>query len=118
MNTPSPKTPVNKPKTPKPNPPTSKPDLLWKDLFTEFHSEATLFFFGKRVHDAIDFTFKPEFLGQELNETFVGNEPNKKITDKIIRYKLKNGKFRYLTRPKSEIGVQKKFDRNCTTKKF
>ncbi len=89
-------TTASKRKQRKPKIPTSKPDLLWKDLFTEFHSEAVLFFLGRRVHNTIDFTYPPEFLEQELNETFAGNEPNKKITDKIVRYRLKNGKFRYL----------------------
>lgn len=74
----------------------SKPDLLWKDLLTEFDAEFVLFFLGKKLHDAIDFTVKPEFLEQELNETFAANEPNKKIADKIVRYRLKNGKYRFV----------------------
>lgn len=83
-------------KATKPKKVISKPDLLWKDLFTEFHSEAVLFFLGKRQHNAIDFTHPPVYLEQEFNETFAATEPIKKIADKIVRYKLKNGKFRYL----------------------
>lgn len=102
-------------KTTKPPKITSKPDLLWKDLFTEFHSEAILFFLGKKAHNAIDFSYPPEFLEQELNETFLGNEPNKKITDKIIRYKLKNGKFRYLI---LHVEFQGKAERNFAERMY
>jgi hypothetical protein len=71
--------------------PISTPDLLWKDLFTEFHQEAVLFFFGKELHDAIDFTVEPEFLEQEFNDVFTGNDPTKKVADKVIKYRLKSG---------------------------
>lgn len=74
----------------------SKPDLLWKDLLAEFDAEFILFFFGKKLHESIDFSIEAEFLEQELNETFAANEPNKKITDKIVRYRLKNGQFRFV----------------------
>ncbi len=76
--------------------PKSKPDLLWKDLLAEFDAEFIEFFLGKKLHDSIDFSVEPEFLEQELNDTFAANEPNKKITDKIVRYSLKNGKFRFI----------------------
>jgi DNA-binding transcriptional regulator YiaG len=74
----------------------STPDLLWKDLFTEFHQEATLFFFGKELYDAIDFSVEPEFLEQEFNDVFTGNNPTKKIADKVIKYRLKNGQDKIL----------------------
>jgi hypothetical protein len=73
------------------NTPISTPDLLWKDLFTEFHQEAVLFFFGKELHEAIDFSVEPEFLEQEFNDVFTGNDPSKKVADKVIKYRLKNG---------------------------
>lgn len=74
----------------------SKPDLLWKDLATEFEEDFILFFFGKELHDAIDFSIKPEYLEQEFNETFAANEPKKKVSDKIIRFRLKNGGVKYV----------------------
>ncbi len=76
--------------------PISTPDLLWKDLFTEFHEEAVLFFFEKELHEAIDFTVDPEFLEQEFNDVFTGNNPTKKIADKVIKYRLKNGRDKIL----------------------
>ena len=74
----------------------SKPDLLWKDLATEFEEDFILFFFGKKLHSSIDFSIKSEYLEQEFNETFAANEPKKKVSDKIIRYRLKNGGFKYI----------------------
>ena len=76
--------------------PDSQADLLWKDLFTEFHSEGILFFLGRKLYNAIDFSVPPEYLEQEFNTTFDGNQPRKKIADKIIRYRLKNGKDKYI----------------------
>ena len=40
----------------------TRPDLLWKELFTEFHMEAMLFFFGKKLFNAIDWSISPDFL--------------------------------------------------------
>ena len=76
--------------------PISQADLLWKDLFTEFDSEAILFFFGRKLYKSIDFSVPPEYLEQEFNATFAANEPSKKIADKIIRYRLKNGQDKYI----------------------
>jgi hypothetical protein len=69
----------------------SRPDLLWKDLFTEFHEDAVSFFFGEALHAAIDFSIEPEFLEQEFSDVFTGNDPTKKVADKVIKYRLKNG---------------------------
>ncbi len=69
----------------------SQADLLWKDLTTEFYLEFVLFFFGKKLYNLIDTSIAPDFLEQEFNETFIGNEPNKKAADKIMRFRLKNG---------------------------
>ena len=76
--------------------PISQADLLWKDLFTEFDSEAILFFFGIKLFKSIDFSVPPEYLEQEFNTTFAANQPTKKIADKIIRYRLKNGQDKYI----------------------
>ena len=74
----------------------SRPDLLWKDLATEFEEDFILYFFGKELHEAIDFSVKSEYLEQEFNETFAANEPNKKVADKIIRFRLKDGGTKYV----------------------
>jgi hypothetical protein len=89
--------------------PISQADLLWKDLVTEFDTEFILFFFGKLLHDSIDFSVAPEFLEQEFNDVFTGNIPTKKIADKIIRYRLKNGKTKIII---LHIEFQGQFDKN------
>ena len=74
----------------------SQADLLWKDLTSEFYSDFVLFFFGKELHDSIDAEVAPDFLEQEFNETFIGNEPNKKVADKIMRFRLQNGESKFI----------------------
>ena len=74
----------------------SQPDLLWKDLTAEFYLEFIQFFFGKKMYDLIDTSVQPEFLEQEFNETFLGNEPNKKAADKIMRFRLLNGASKFI----------------------
>ena len=81
---------------PKLDPNQSNPDLLWKDLATEFIEEFILFFFGRRLFNAIDFSVKPEYLEQEFNEVFAANYPKKKVVDKIIKFQLKNGKMKFI----------------------
>jgi hypothetical protein len=95
--------------------PISQADLLWKDLVTEFDTDFILFFFGKILHDSIDFSVAPVFLEQEFNDVFTGNEPTKKITDKIIRYRLKNGKIKIII---LHIEFQGQFDKNFPERMF
>jgi hypothetical protein len=95
--------------------PISQADLLWKALVTEFDTEFILFFFGKILHDAIDFSVALEFLEQEFNDVFTGNYPTKKITDKIIRYRLKNGKTKIII---LHIEFQGQFDKNFPERMF
>jgi hypothetical protein len=87
----------------------SRPDLLWKDLFSEFHEDAVLFFFGKELHSSIDFSIEPEFLEQELSDVFTGNNPAKKIADKVIKYRLRNGNDRIII---LHVEFQGEFDKN------
>ncbi len=93
----------------------SRPDLLWKDLVTEFHEDAVLFFFGKELHEAIDFSIDPVFLEQEFNDVFTGNDPTKKIADKVILYRLKDGTERILI---LHIEFQGEFDKNFVERMF
>jgi hypothetical protein len=97
------------------NTPISQADSLWKDLVTEFDAEFILFFFGKILHDSIDFSVAPEFLEQEFNDVYTGNVPTKKIADKIIKYRLKNGKIKIII---LHIEFQGQFDRNFPERMF
>jgi hypothetical protein len=71
----------------------SPQDSLWKELLTEFHSDAILFFFGRKLYNAIDFSVPPEFLEQEFNDAFAVKYPTKKIADKIIKYRPRYKNF-------------------------
>ena len=95
--------------------PIRQADSLWKDLVSEFDTEFILFFFGKLLHDAIDFSVAPEFLEQEFNDVFTGNAPTKKIADKIIKYRLKNGKIKIII---LHIEFQGAFDKNFPERMF
>ncbi|MDZ7878538.1 MAG: hypothetical protein U5L45_12740 [Saprospiraceae bacterium] len=95
--------------------PISHADLLWKDLVTEFDAEFILFFLGQLLHDAIDFSVAPIFLEQELNDVYTGDEPSKKVTDKIIRYSLKNGEMKIII---LHIEFQGQFDKNFPERMF
>jgi hypothetical protein len=95
--------------------PISQADSLWKDLVSEFDTEFILFFFGQLLHDAIDFSVAPEFLEQEFNDVFTGNAPTKKIADKIIKYRLKNGKIKIII---LHIEFQGAFDKNFPERMF
>ena len=95
--------------------PVSQADSLWKDLVSEFDTEFILFFFGKLLHDTIDFSVAPEFLEQEFNGVFTGNAPTKKIADKIIKYRLKNGKIKIII---LHIEFQGAFDKNFPERMF
>jgi Putative transposase, YhgA-like len=71
-------------------------DYWWKRLTTEFTPEFIQFFISQALHDSIDWTHPPEYLEQELTAAFTDSATNKKITDKLIRLKLKDGKMKFI----------------------
>ncbi len=71
-------------------------DYWWKRLTTEFTPEFIQFFISQALHDAIDWTHPPEYLEQELTAAFTDAAANKKITDKLIRLKMKDGKVKFI----------------------
>ena len=71
-------------------------DYWWKRLTTEFTPEFIQFFISQALHDSIDWTHPPEYLEQELTAAFTDAAANKKITDKLIRLKMKDGKMKFI----------------------
>jgi NCAIR mutase (PurE)-related protein len=71
-------------------------DYWWKRLTTEFTPEFVQFFFSLKLYNLIDWTYPPEYLEQELTAAFTDSEARKKITDKLIRLRLKNGKSKFI----------------------
>jgi hypothetical protein len=71
-------------------------DYWWKRLTTDFTPEFIQFFFSAKLYNLIDWTHPPEYLEQELTAFFSEKETKKKITDKLIRFRLKNGKMKFV----------------------
>lgn len=72
-------------------------DINWKELTTEFVEEFIQFFFGESLYSEIDFGVEPEYLEQELSNGVSGNQKHrKKVTDKLIRFTLKNGQSKFV----------------------
>jgi Putative transposase, YhgA-like len=71
-------------------------DYWWKRLTTEFTPEFVQFFFSAKLYNLIDWTYPPEHLEQELTAAFTDSEAKKKITDKLIRLRLKNGRVKFI----------------------
>jgi Putative transposase, YhgA-like len=71
-------------------------DYWWKRLTTEFTPEFIEFFFSIQLYNLIDWTHPPEYLEQELTAAFTDSKAKKKIADKLIRLRLKNGKTKFI----------------------
>jgi hypothetical protein len=71
-------------------------DYWWKRLTTEFTPEFIEFFFSTQLYNLIDWTHPPEYLEQELTAAFTDSKAKKKIADKLIRLRLKNGKTKFI----------------------
>lgn len=71
-------------------------DYWWKKLATEFTPEFIQFFFSVKFYNQIDWSHPPEYLEQELTAAFTDSKATKKITDKLIRLKMKNGKMKFV----------------------
>ena len=71
-------------------------DYWWKRITTEFTPEFVQFFLSMKLYDLIDWTHPPEYLEQELTAAFTDTAVKKKITDKLIRLRLKDGKMKFI----------------------
>ncbi|HNI43278.1 MAG TPA: hypothetical protein PK230_01200 [Chitinophagales bacterium] len=66
-------------------------DTRWKELIYTFVEEFIQYFLPDLYED-VDFSVAPEFLEQELHKLFADEErKGKKISDKLIKVRLKNG---------------------------
>lgn len=70
-------------------------DGLWKkiifDLFEEF-----ILFTAPSLHEAIDFSHKPEFLQQELFKKIIKEKKGRQVADQIVKVHLKNGENKWI----------------------
>ena len=66
-------------------------DTRWKELIYAFVEEFIQYFLPN-LYENVDFSVAPEFLEQELHKLFADEErKGKKISDKLIKVRLKNG---------------------------
>jgi hypothetical protein len=70
-------------------------DYWWKKLTTELTPDFIQFFFPV-LFNQVDWTHPPEYLEQELIAAFSTVEGRKKIADKLICLRLKNGKVKFI----------------------
>ena len=70
-------------------------DHLWKDVITELFEEFLLFF-SPELYEQVNFTIPPEFLEQELQKITVDSHSPKRIADKLVKLRLKNGKEQWV----------------------
>ena len=71
-------------------------DARWKELIYAFVEEFIQYFLPDLYED-VDFSVAPEFLEQELHKLFADEErKGKKISDKLIKVRLKNGEDSFI----------------------
>ncbi len=71
-------------------------DTRWKELIYAFVEEFIQYFLPDLYQD-VDFAVEPQFLEQELHKLFADEErKGKKISDKLIKVRLKNGEDNFI----------------------
>ena len=107
--------------TPKPADKTHKPkakyhdfDGHWKGMIHEFIEEFIEFFLPQ-LYPHVDFSYPPEFLDTELQNILESIGTNKRILDKLVKVRLKNGTFKWLL---IHIEVQSYFEKLFAERMF
>jgi hypothetical protein len=89
-------------------------DGHWKGMIEEFIEEFIEFFLPK-LYPNVDFTFKPEFLDTELQNILESIGTSKRILDKLVKVRLKDGTFKWLL---IHIEVQSYFEKLFAERMF
>jgi hypothetical protein len=89
-------------------------DGHWKGMIEEFIEEFIQFFLPK-LYPNVDFTFKPEFLDTELQNILESIGTSKRILDKLVKVRLKDGTFKWLL---IHIEVQSYFEKLFAERMF
>ncbi len=87
----------------------SQPDYdhSWKDVITDLFEEFLLFF-SPELYELVDFTIPPAFLEQELHTFIPESYSNNRVSDKLVKLKLKNGNEQWVYVHVEIQGVHKK----------
>jgi hypothetical protein len=89
-------------------------DGHWKGMIEEFIEEFIAFFLPQ-LYPSVDFSYPPEFLDTELQNILESIGTNKRILDKLVKVRLKNGKFKWLL---IHIEVQSYFEKLFAERMF
>jgi hypothetical protein len=89
-------------------------DGLWKVIIEDFFWEFIAFFLPKLFED-LDTTYPPEFLDKELMVIHKELKIPKQIVDKLIKVKLKDGRFKWIL---IHVEVQARFEIDFSTRMF
>ena len=89
-------------------------DGNWKGMIHEFIEEFIEFFLPQ-LYPHVDFSYPPEFLDTELQNILESIGTNKRILDKLVKVRLKNGSFKWLL---IHIEVQSYFEKLFAERMF
>lgn len=89
-------------------------DQLWKEIITEMFDEFLLFF-APPLFEQVDFSVPPQFLDQELQTIFPDSMNSRRIADKLVKLRLKNGCSQWVY---IHVEVQGTYDKNFALRMF
>ena len=89
-------------------------DGHWKEMIQEFIQEFIEYFLPE-LYPNVDFNYPPEFLDTELQNILESIGTNKRVLDKLVKVRLKNGQFKWLL---IHIEVQSYFEKLFAERMF
>ena len=89
-------------------------DGHWKEMIQEFIQEFIEYFLPE-LYPNVDFNYAPEFLDTELQNILESIGTNKRVLDKLVKVRLKNGQYKWLL---IHIEVQSYFEKLFAERMF
>ena len=89
-------------------------DGHWKEMITEFFQDFVAFFLP-HLYPYVDFSYPPEFLDTELQNILESIGVHKRILDKLVQVRLKNGQTKWIL---IHIEVQSYFEKLFAERMF
>lgn len=89
-------------------------DGHWKEMIQEFIQEFIEYFLPE-LYPNVDFNYKPEFLDTELQNIIESIGTHKRVLDKLVKVRLKNGQYKWLL---IHIEVQSYFEKLFAERMF
>ena len=89
-------------------------DGHWKEMIQEFIQEFIEYFLPE-LYPNVDFNYAPEFLDTELQNILESIGTHKRVLDKLVKVRLKNGQYKWLL---IHIEVQSYFEKLFAERMF